>query len=280
MVATAAGCDRVPQEVFRDLRAGAESGWDFSSRWIRPVNDQFNLSNIYTNEVVPVDLNAILYKCELNLAYFASILSGWSGDAGDTYSRDGYADQSAAWKDVAELRGDAINALLWDAQHKHWRDFNLTSQTWTHYTAEDAQFAAESAAVKAGTSTAAAAAAAVKASTSALRSSATHTGAHTTPAAAAAPSYATIAYWIPMWATLSPPDSTTSDELVSSLQASGLLQVAGVLTTTVSTGQQWDSPEAWAPLVMFTIEGLQNLNTANSLSLAVRIEWMFPFSSH
>jgi len=242
------------------VRAGAESGWDFSSRWIRPHNDQYNLSSIYVNEVVPIDLNVILYKCELNLAYFANILSGWSGDAGDTYSEDGYADQSDAWKDASKLRGEAINTFLWDAQHKHWRDFNLTSQTWTFYTAEDAQFAAETAAAASAATSAAAS------SASALRSSATT---HAPRTATATSTYATIAYWIPMWAGLSPPDSTTSDQLVSSLQASGLLQVAGVLTTTATTGQQWDSPEAWAPLVMFTIEGLQNLNTANSLSLAV-----------
>ncbi|MGP1683829.1 MAG: trehalase family glycosidase, partial [Giesbergeria sp.] len=33
-VATARACHREPQDVYRNLRAAAESGWDFSSRWL------------------------------------------------------------------------------------------------------------------------------------------------------------------------------------------------------------------------------------------------------
>lgn len=229
-------------EYYQQVRAGAESGWDFSSRWIRPSGEQrYNLTNIHTNEIVPVELNSIMYRFELNLEYFATLLSQWATQQGNTASSATYTSQATLYSNAAAARMAAINTLLWDAQHKHWRDFNLTSQQWTHYTAEDAEYIT-------------------------LPATATATAAD--PATSP---YATIAYWIPMWAGISPTDGTTNDQLVSSLQASGLLQVAGVLTTTVATGQQWDSPEAWAPLVMFTIEGLQNLNTKNSLSLAVSL---------
>lgn len=52
---------RKPSEVYRDLRAGAESGWDFSSRWLGNPGD---LATIRTTKVVPVDLNALLWVME------------------------------------------------------------------------------------------------------------------------------------------------------------------------------------------------------------------------
>ena len=54
-----------PHIVWRHLRAAAESGWDFSSRWLRNEND---LSSIQTTNLIPVDLNCLLYYVELTLA--------------------------------------------------------------------------------------------------------------------------------------------------------------------------------------------------------------------
>lgn len=71
--------------------------------------------------------------------------------------------------------------------------------------------------------------------------------------------YETIASWLPLWADLTP-DYEDSQNIVSSLQASGLLQIAGILTTNQETGQQWDAPNAWAPLVLMTIEALYSVN--------------------
>ena len=52
---------RPAPEVFRDLRASAESGWDFSSRWFA---DGRTLATIRTTAIAPVDLNALLYGLE------------------------------------------------------------------------------------------------------------------------------------------------------------------------------------------------------------------------
>lgn len=43
-----------------------------------------------------------------------------------------------------------------------------------------------------------------------------------------------------------------------------------MLTTTLRSGQQWDSPNAWPPLVDLTIEGLARLNVPAAAALAVR----------
>lgn len=52
---------RPAAEVYRDLRAGAESGWDFSSRWFA---DGKSLSTIETTAILPVDLNSLMYGLE------------------------------------------------------------------------------------------------------------------------------------------------------------------------------------------------------------------------
>jgi len=48
-------------KMYTDLRSGAESGWDYSSRWFA---DGQNLYTIKTTDIVPVDLNALLYGLE------------------------------------------------------------------------------------------------------------------------------------------------------------------------------------------------------------------------
>lgn len=48
-------------KMYSDLRSGAESGWDYSSRWFA---DGQNLHSIQTTDIVPVDLNALLYGLE------------------------------------------------------------------------------------------------------------------------------------------------------------------------------------------------------------------------
>jgi len=56
------------EDVYRNLRAAAESGWDFSSRWLtRDDENKFNLYTIHTTDIIPVDLNSLVYNIELTL---------------------------------------------------------------------------------------------------------------------------------------------------------------------------------------------------------------------
>ena len=50
-----------PAPLFRDIRAAAESGWDFGSRWFADPDDR---ASIDTTDIVPVDLNSLLYGLE------------------------------------------------------------------------------------------------------------------------------------------------------------------------------------------------------------------------
>ncbi len=49
------------EKMYADLRAGAESGWDYTSRWFADGKD---INTIQTTDIIPVDLNALLYGLE------------------------------------------------------------------------------------------------------------------------------------------------------------------------------------------------------------------------
>jgi len=58
-------CDRGAADLYRNVRSACESGWDFSSRWLE---DQHSMESIRASQILPVDLNAILFKLESTLA--------------------------------------------------------------------------------------------------------------------------------------------------------------------------------------------------------------------
>ncbi len=64
-VETALQTQRSSAFVWRNLRAAAESGWDFSSRWLA---DGKTLATIRTLALLPPDLNSLLVHLEVTLA--------------------------------------------------------------------------------------------------------------------------------------------------------------------------------------------------------------------
>lgn len=57
------------------MKAGAESGWDFSSRWfISNGTGPGKLIDIATSEIIPVDLNAFLQRNAHYLSIFNKLL--------------------------------------------------------------------------------------------------------------------------------------------------------------------------------------------------------------
>ncbi|KAF7655772.1 hypothetical protein LDENG_00051110 [Lucifuga dentata] len=64
------------QQLWMDLKAGAESGWDFSSRWYvdSEGNADGTLRETRTGQILPTDLNALLCLNEKTLASFHRIL--------------------------------------------------------------------------------------------------------------------------------------------------------------------------------------------------------------
>lgn len=105
-VETARGSNRPQPEVYRHLRAAAESGWDFSSRWLA---DGRRLPTIRTTDVVPVDLNSLLYRLETVLA--------------DAYEVDRKPEKAAEMRARAELRKAAVQRHLWDRNRNIFADY-------------------------------------------------------------------------------------------------------------------------------------------------------------
>lgn len=102
---------RVPAELWRDIRAAAESGWDFSSRWLE---NPMSLASIRTTRLVPIDLNALMFGLEQAIANNAQKL----GD-------DAQAHHFTA---LADRRARAINDHLWNFDGGYYADFDLDRQ--------------------------------------------------------------------------------------------------------------------------------------------------------
>ena len=102
-VATAQASSRPRAEVWRHLRAAAESGWDFSTRWLaedeagRPSP---HLHTIRTADILPVDLNCLLHELEATIARLAQ--------------GQGEAKLADAFRQRAARRREAIHATFWD----------------------------------------------------------------------------------------------------------------------------------------------------------------------
>lgn len=118
-VATASGAERPPQEVYRDLRAAAESGWDFSTRWLQQPDlhsdapHSFSLSTICTTSLLPVDLNAFMYKLETTIAR----LSRQTGDEPTAQAFDARAQRRRA----------AMDGIMWNQAEGAYFDYDWCS---------------------------------------------------------------------------------------------------------------------------------------------------------
>ncbi len=96
--------------VYRHIRAAAESGWDFSSRWFKNEND---FSSIHTTDIVPVDLNCLLFNAEQTLAV--------------AFDMTGNKPASAKYKTAAVKRKAAIKQYCWNPEAGFYFDFDAAA---------------------------------------------------------------------------------------------------------------------------------------------------------
>ena len=109
LLARASG--RPPARVYRDLRAAAESGWDFSSRWL---GDERHLSTIRTTDIVPIDLNSLLYGMERAIS------------RGCAARHDLPCARRFAAR--ARRRRNALDRYLWAARRGYFSDYDWRSR--------------------------------------------------------------------------------------------------------------------------------------------------------
>jgi alpha,alpha-trehalase len=106
--------DSPTEKVYRDLRAGAESGWDYSSRWF--ADGQY-MSTIHTTDIIPVDLNALLFNLEQTLSA--------------AYEENGNTEQAEIYRQKAANRAAAIQKYHWDQQAGFYRDYDWIAKKQT-----------------------------------------------------------------------------------------------------------------------------------------------------
>lgn len=196
-------------QLYLDIASAAESGWDFSSRW---MEDPERLQTLRTTLIIPADLNAFLYQMEGNISTFASIL-------GAKYVGDQFAAFQAA-------RKTAMDAILWSDAKSQWLDYWLPKDGLVPYVFD--------------------------------------------PSAQNEQNLASN--YVALWAGLLKNEKPgRALRVVHALKTSGLLQNAGIATTDLTTGQQWDAPNGWAPLQHMVIEGLALLGESAGTELSVDI---------
>jgi alpha,alpha-trehalase len=102
---------RPARQLYRNIRAAAESGWDFSSRWFADASTR---ATIDTTEIVPVDLNSLLFGLE------NAIHDGCQRQADEACARQ-FSRRAAA-------RRAAIDHCLWDSSAGAYLDYQWMQQ--------------------------------------------------------------------------------------------------------------------------------------------------------
>ncbi|GAA0551173.1 alpha,alpha-trehalase [Rhizomicrobium palustre] len=194
--AVARAVSRPAGETYRDIRAAAESGWDFSSRWFA---DGKSLTRIETSSIVPVDLNSLLFGLE------QAIAEGCARKADQNCAKIFHA--------KAASRRAAMNRYLWDDAKGtyvdyHWRRRQATGRI-------------------------------------------------------------SAAIFYPLFVGAA---DQTQAERVTAFARKTLLAAGGIVTTPVTTGQQWDAPNGWAPLQWVAVDGLKRYRQ-RGLAAAIACRW-------
>lgn len=184
------------QQFYTDLKSGAESGWDFSSRWFinKDGNNNDTLLTLRATEIIPVDLNAIFANALKNVAHFQAKLLNRR--------------KAAHWERLAKQWRTTIAEVLWNDGDGVWYDWDLANGRHRKYFypsnvaplwmgAVDKQF---------------------------IRKNAPR-----------------ILTWLD--------------------NSHGLDFPGGVPTSLSRSGEQWDFPNAWPPLVSLTVNALEALDT-------------------
>lgn len=182
---------------YRHIRAACESGWDFSSRWLA---DGKCMATIRAADIVPVDLNCLLYYLELTLTH--------------AYEEAGNNLRSRQFAQMAQTRKQIIQTIFWSHETRFFMDYDpATAQT-----------------------------------TQAL----------------------TLAGVYPLFFKLATDEQAA---LIHKRVRADFLKPGGLVTTLIDSGQQWDSPNGWAPLQWMAYQGLMNYGLTETAQ-EVRNRWL------
>ena len=165
---------------FSNIISATESGWDFSSRWF---NDPMDIKTIQIVNMVPVDLNSIMFQNEKCLLEFHTIL--------------GNVKKVKFYSQALQRRLTAINTVLWNGELNTWGDYNLKTKR--------------------------------------LNSD-----------------HLYISDLSPLWSGLEPPSNV--DLILKRYKSLLFDHPSGIPASNVTTGQQWDYPNVWAPYHLWIVD--------------------------
>ncbi|MEH3115048.1 alpha,alpha-trehalase TreF [Pedobacter terrae] len=188
---------QAPATFLRNVRAAAESGWDFSSRWFA---DGKSYSQIITTDLLPVDLNALLYNLEMAIAA--------------ANSEAGNKTKAISFSQKASLRKTAILKYFWNKKQGFFTDYNWKNRSFSNQL--------------------------------------------------------TLAAAFPLYFKLATP---VQAKAVEEKLERNFLKTGGLITTLTTTKEQWDAPNAWAPLQYISIVGLRNYGY-NKLADTISDRWI------
>jgi alpha,alpha-trehalase len=100
------------KNFYAQVAAGAESGIDYSTRWF---DDYKKLTTIKTNQILPIDLNSLMYRMEYTISLIARELR----------QNDVYTQFNKASND----RKSAIYNIFWNSKYSTWFDVDMTTRT-------------------------------------------------------------------------------------------------------------------------------------------------------
>ncbi len=182
---------------YRNIRAAAASGWDFSSRWFDASQ---KLNSIQTTQIIPVDLNCLLYHLENSIA--------------QSYAVQGNKSKQSFYLVKAAQRKKAILKYCWNEQAGWFLDYNWQQKK---------QSPVE-----------------------------------------------TLAGTFPLEFNIATDAQASS---VAKKLETKFLKPGGLVTTINRTGQQWDAPNAWAPLQYIAIDGLTKYQQ-DALAKTIAVRWI------
>ncbi|KAI0244316.1 hypothetical protein L0F63_004868 [Massospora cicadina] len=135
-VATGANPD-ASRALYAEIAAGAESGYDYSSRWIPdaslrledgPTTQEALLRGLRTSSILPVDLNSLMYLNERTLARFhRQLASDRSVSKCNCPKRSNHLAKAKAYDLAADQRAQLMYDYMWDERNKAFYDYDLNS---------------------------------------------------------------------------------------------------------------------------------------------------------
>ncbi|KRZ93788.1 Trehalase [Trichinella sp. T8] len=199
--------DHAREFVWAQIVSGAETGWDFSSRWFSHTGPEaFTLRSIRTWSIIPVDLNA--FMC-MNTKLLANL-----------YEMAGNVTKVLLYQARFEQAKAAMKQIHWNEQDGIWYDYDL--ETKRHV---DVYY---------------------------------------------------ISNVLPLYAKCYD-DEDVPSRVYNYLKTVGALNsTRGVPTSFIQSDQQWDSANAWPPMVHMLLEGLRTSGDPEIIEVAkeLAIQWL------